>query len=158
MFPAVLRPNQTSSRLVLCSARSPAEGRINVLFVRKEGTTEPNLERIVSYGHVICVIFVSILHALEAFLCRACQDLTLLAQYDQHRYPSRYTLLLETLRGFTESSIFYFLALDVRSILKTLWPFYSQNLTMWLLLGDAINSPLPSSKNPCCTTFSSVCS
>lgn len=36
----------------------------------------------------------------------------------KHRYPSRYTLLLETLRGFTKSSIFYFLALDVRSILK----------------------------------------
>lgn len=45
---------------------------------------------------------------------------SLFAQYDQHRYPSKYTLLLETLRGFTESSIFYFLALDVRSILKTL--------------------------------------
>lgn len=101
MVPAVLRPNQTSSRLVLCSARSPAEGRINVLLVRKQGMTEPNLERIVSYGHVICVIFVSILHALEAFLCRACQHLTLLAQYDQHRYPSKYTLLLETLRGFS---------------------------------------------------------
>lgn len=46
-------------------------------FCEKRGDDRAEPQRILSYGHVICVIFVSILHALEAFLCRACQSLTL---------------------------------------------------------------------------------